>query len=116
MPIRCSLLFLGFASLLRGEPAVDTTKIQKAFGKVPLHFEPVAGATGFLARGQGYSFQVTAQEARLQINGSAVRMRLVGANPAAGIAVDPLPGRVNYMIERTRANGFGMWRRTRGCK
>ena len=59
LPIRYPLLFLGVAALLCAETPVDTSKIQKAFGKVPLHFEPVAGSAAFAARGQGYSFQVT---------------------------------------------------------
>jgi hypothetical protein len=52
------------------------TRIQEAYGKLPLSFEPNQGQTEarvkFVARGSGYSLFVTPQEAILALNRSRV--------------------------------------------
>jgi uncharacterized repeat protein (TIGR01451 family) len=82
-------------------------------GKLPLIFEPNQGqaeaGVKFLARGAGYSLFLDATSAVLAFqtaptahsghNEQFVRMKLVGANPAAATAgTDPLPGKSNYLI------------------
>ncbi len=86
-------------------------------GQLPLIFEPNQGQAGadvkFLARGAGFSLSLDATSAALAVQtppvsrgGSGeqiVRMRLVGANPAANIAgTDLLPGTSNYFIGNDR--------------
>jgi len=87
---------------------------------LPLFFEPNQGQTApqvkFLARGAGYGLFLTADEAVLQLQPSAVstqhsavgsqrapssviRMRLDGANSSTRIAgTSPLPGKSSYFI------------------
>jgi uncharacterized repeat protein (TIGR01451 family) len=81
-------------------------------GQLPLIFEPNQGQADsrvkFLARGAGYSLFLDGTSAMLatQTTRSSsgrseryVRMKLVGANPAAVTeGADPLPGKSNYMI------------------
>ena len=95
---------------------------------LPLFFEPNQGQTApqvkFLARGSGYSLFLTADEAVLRLQRSAVsrppsavsgqpsassviRMRLDGANSSARISgASPLPGKSNYFI----GNDPSKWR------
>jgi hypothetical protein len=80
---------------------------------VPLFFEANQGQTDarvkFLARGHGYGLFLTADEAVLELQGSAVshqpsanaviRMRLAGANTAIHVSgAQLLPGKSNYFI------------------
>jgi len=87
---------------------------------LPLFFEPNQGQTApqvkFLARGAGYGLFLTADEAVLQLQTSAVstqhsapssqrparsviRMRLEGANSSARVSgASPLPGKSSYFI------------------
>jgi len=82
-------------------------------GRLPLIFEPNQGqvtdpGVKFLARGAGYSLfldnsgAVLGMQSRSSGRGPSehfVRMKLVGANPAAVTAgSDPLPGHSNYLI------------------
>ncbi len=90
-------------------------------GQLPLIFEPNQGqadpAVKFLAHGSGYSLFLDANSAVLamqtapssssaasaassaQPNEQFVRMKLVGANPAAALAgADALPGKSNYIV------------------
>jgi uncharacterized repeat protein (TIGR01451 family) len=82
-------------------------------GQLPLIFEPNQGQADprvkFLARGAGYSLflDTTGAVLAMQTAHSSptgrteqfVRMKLVGANPAAATAgTDPLPGKSNYLI------------------
>ncbi len=82
-------------------------------GQLPLVFEPNQGQAGagvkFLARGAGYSLLLDATDAMLAVQAAPagrggprqqfVRMKLVGANPAANIAgTNPLHGKSNYFI------------------
>jgi len=86
--------------------AVHKAAGQTVYGKLPLSFEANQGQTDpkvkFLARGAGYAFFLTPNEAvlALQRTGSdsaAVRMTLVGANPSPQIVgEEELSGRVNY--------------------
>jgi Beta-propeller repeat/Domain of unknown function DUF11 len=88
---------------------------------LPLFFEPNLGQTDpqvkFLARGSGYGLFLTADEAVLELQPSAVsqqpsasaviRMRLEGANSSALVSgASPLPGKSNYFI----GNDPSKWR------
>jgi uncharacterized repeat protein (TIGR01451 family) len=96
---------------------------------LPLFFEPNQGQTApqvkFFARGAGYGLFLTADEAVLQLQASAVstqhsaagsqrapssviRMRLDGANASARVSgASPLPGKSSYFI----GNDPSKWRR-----
>jgi hypothetical protein len=109
--------------------------VVQSYGKLPLSFEPNRGQTAqsvkFLARGSGYTLFLTNQEAVLSLAGgkakpagrpgnskagarsagalsqsrTALRMKLVGANPDASVeGTDELPGKSNYFIGSDRAN------------
>jgi uncharacterized repeat protein (TIGR01451 family) len=86
-------------------------------GQLPLIFEPNQGqadpAVKFLAHGTGYSLFLDANSAVLAMQTAPssatssatrpseqfVRMKLVGANPAAALGgADPLPGKSNYIV------------------
>src|ERR1022692_170411 len=81
-------------------------------GQLPLIFEPNQGQADprvkFLAHGAGYSLFLDTASAVLSMQTAhpsqgrseqLVRMKLVGANPAAVTAgTDPLPGKSNYII------------------
>jgi uncharacterized repeat protein (TIGR01451 family) len=86
----------------------------KAFGQLPLIFEPNQGQTDarvkFLAHGSGYGLFLTADSAVLRLQHSTVNhqhqakqvsvsMTLVDANPQAETeGTDQLPGKSNYFI------------------
>jgi len=102
---------------------------------LPLFFEPNQGQSAppvkFLAHGSGYGLFLTADEAvlevqhsavspqpsgptqrrarrRLPVSSSVIRMRLDGANPSARVSgAAPLPGKSNYFI----GNDSSKWRR-----
>lgn len=86
---------------------------QSILGKLPLIFEPNLGqsdsAVKFISRGPGYNLFLDQTGAVLATPAphrshnentlDAVRMTLVGANPAASLAgSEPLPGKTNYFI------------------
>ncbi len=95
---------------------------------LPLFFEPNQGQTApevkFVARGAGYGLFLTADEAVLKLQHSAlstqlsaprsqpvsnsvIRMKLDGANSAASVSgAEPLPGKSNYFI----GNNPAKWR------
>ena len=82
-------------------------RIVEAYGKLPLSFEANQGQTDgrvkYLARGPGYTLFLTPTEVvlvlRSQSSRTALRMRLVGANPHSNIVgLDKLPGKSNYFI------------------
>ncbi|HEY6303506.1 MAG TPA: SBBP repeat-containing protein [Terriglobales bacterium] len=116
-------------------PNAHTTLSSKAIS-IPLFFEPNQGQTApqvkFLAHGAGYGLFLTADEAVLQLQHTAVstqhsapgsqlsapssqpassaviRMRLEGANPSASVSgASPLPGKSSYYIGSDRSK----WRR-----
>jgi uncharacterized repeat protein (TIGR01451 family) len=86
--------------------------VQAILGQLPLIFEPNQGQASagvkFLARTAGYSLFLDNSGAVLGVQSRHsgpgrsehfVRMKLVGANPAAVISgSDPLPGKSNYLI------------------
>src|ERR1019366_8572394 len=104
-----------------------TMSLAKAIS-LPLFFEPNQGQTApqvkFLARGAGYGLFLTADEAVLKLQHSAlssqhsaprsqpvsssvIRMKLEDANSAASVSgAEPLPGKSNYFI----GNDPAKWR------
>jgi hypothetical protein len=75
----------------------------KAYGKLPLRFEPNEGQSGgqvkFLSRGRGYTLFLTSSEAVLALSKTALHMHLLGANAnAQATGVEKLAGTVNYFI------------------
>jgi len=79
------------------------TLAAKAYGKLPLRFEPNEGQSGgqvtFLSRGRGYALFLTSAEAVFALKNSVLHMRLLGANSSAkATGVEKLSGTVNYFI------------------
>src|SRR5436190_6876893 len=119
-PIILALLVLGSFVLLKHDLSrtahsangLEASRISSTMAGLPLIFEPNRGQTDaqvkFLARGSGYGLYLTANEAVLAVPGAgkaaaqsatAVRMQFAGANRNAAIAaVQPLPGRTNYLL------------------
>jgi uncharacterized repeat protein (TIGR01451 family) len=98
-------------------PLKSKQEARAILGQLPLIFEPNQGQADpgvkFLARGPGYSLLLEANGAVLAMQTAPssksaavarpgeqfVRMKLVGANPAAAlVGADPLPGKSNYII------------------
>jgi hypothetical protein len=106
------------------------TRIDSAFGKLPLQFEANQGQqpaqVKFLSRGQDYTVFLTPDGATLSLRkvrrevridkpgppvfepkleaAANLRLRLEGCNPAVTLTgADPLPGAVNYFIGKDRA-------------
>ena len=106
-------------------PLAQRARVVENYGKLPLSFEANTGQTDsavkFLSRGRGYTLFLTSDEAVLAVGGSkpenrnsrfeirnsnpqarnssVVRMRLLGANPAAKIRGEKeLPGKTNYFL------------------
>jgi hypothetical protein len=130
-PVFFALLVLGGALLLRHDvaspsqshkSALNPLQVRAAFGHLAMSFEPNQGQSNqqvkFQARGNGYAFYLTKNEAVLafpahsksnpdSINpGSLVEMQLVGGNPNAGISgVESLPGHSNSSSETIHPNG-----------
>jgi hypothetical protein len=84
---------------------VSKAEVEAAYGKLPLSFEANRGQTDgqvkFLSRGHGYGLYLTETETVLKLRdeSSALRMKLLGANPSPQVAgVDQLPGKTNYFI------------------
>lgn len=106
----------------RSTAATREAQARASFAQLPLSFEPNQGQTDaavrFLARGAGYGMLFTPKEAVLTLStesrkagasraerrDATVRMRLAGANAAPRVSgVEPLPGRVNYIIGKDRS-------------
>src|SRR5215469_16442766 len=102
-----------------------TAPAVRAYGNLPLSFEPNTGQADarvrFLSRGPGYTLFLTSEEAVLALpasqgttarsagreNPPIMTMRLVGANPACTISgAEELPGKSNYFI----GNDPSRWR------
>jgi hypothetical protein len=68
---------------------------------LPLYFEPNQGQADsrveFLARGTGLTSYLTSREAVLSVQGSPVRLHLVGASSRKPEGVDRLPGISSYL-------------------
>src|SRR5579863_1689288 len=101
-----------------------TARPANLYGRLPMSFEANVGQVGggtigadpgvkFLSRGTGYTLFLTTDQAvlalRQKTSGSAaLRMGLVGANPAARVKGEQeLPGKTNYFIGRDPSR----WRR-----
>ena len=99
-----------------GEPGGGSagSKIERRYGTLPLSFEPTGAGepADFLAQGSGYAAFLHDGDATLSLarpaanrrgesattgEGLALRIGLVGANPAEPEAVRRLPGEVNYL-------------------
>ncbi len=90
--------------------------LHRNFARTPLSFEPNRGQTNsqaqYLSRGRGYNIYLTSTGATLSLNKpltvpalgrqqEAIRLQLVGGNPAAkAVGLDGLPGRTNYLVGR----------------
>jgi len=106
-PLPASPIPTSSLSSLRSRPGA-----RAILGQLPIIFEPNQGQADpgmkFLAHGAGYSLFLDTTSALLAMpahstpagrSEQAVRMKLVGANPAAVLAgADPLPGKSNYLI------------------
>src|SRR5262245_27412831 len=72
----------------------STASTAAAYGQLPLAFEINQGQapapTDFLARGNGYTLDLTAQDAHLDLGGTALDLHLVGAGTSAAVGLDPL--------------------------
>jgi hypothetical protein len=97
-------------------------RVREAYGRLPIRFEANAGQLDtkvkFLSRGAGYSLFLTQSEAALTLpraksrgdgaSQTTMRMKLIGADPAARMeGLDRLPGRSNYIIGKDASR----WRR-----
>jgi uncharacterized protein DUF4214/beta-propeller repeat-containing protein len=96
---RLICFLLGCTTLWSGAPG--RLPPGRAFGDLPLRFEPNVGQTDgavqFLARGAGYALFVTPTGVTLR-SGTVLRMQLVGSNPAATAeAREPHPARSHYL-------------------
>jgi uncharacterized repeat protein (TIGR01451 family) len=112
-PVPASPIPIFSGSSLPSKPLFPKPDARAILGQLPLIFEPNQGqadpSVKFLARGAGYSLFLDTtgavlgmQTAHSSPNGQSeqfVRMKLVGANPAAVTAgTDKLPGKSNYLI------------------
>ncbi len=105
-----SVTILGAPASSAGVPAAAVpaeaptqARLTDAYRSLPFGFEPNLGQgdarVKFMARTRGMTVFLTATDAVLSTRRSAVRMRLVGANPAARIeGLDELPGRSHSFI------------------
>ena len=91
------LILLGSVSVLAAAAAAPD---------LPLSFERIPGGTSprFFARAGGYAVSLLPQAITLDYSGTPLELGFVGANPAPVIdALDPLPGRTNYINGRNPA-------------
>ncbi|MEW5986280.1 MAG: pectin acetylesterase-family hydrolase [Chloroflexota bacterium] len=126
-----ALLLVSMAMLVGRPSAGSVVTLQsvmtQAYGRLPLSFELNQGQSDasvkFLSRGAGYTLLLTSSEAILALAeaaspdgvalspsfSSVLRLSLAGANPAAQmVALDQLPGTVNYFVgeEARRLTGI----------
>src|SRR5438552_4194355 len=109
----------------KAAPEESKMRISKAYGKLPMSFQPNRGQTDrrvkFLSRGSGYTLFLTQTEATLALYkneeksdstsrtnhsslSSVVRMKLKGANPRPKLeGLESLEGKANYLIGNDRA-------------
>ena len=124
-----SLVACGGSAGPPGGTSPAEARLAAAYGRLPVGFEPAAPgapAGAFVARGGGYAVALSATEAVLSLGGggeqrreeglggeelarrepahdaappAVVRLRLLGADPAApGAAEEKLPGVSNYFV------------------
>jgi uncharacterized repeat protein (TIGR01451 family) len=94
--------------LAAASPAGDqvqsgTSAAKTALLRLPLSFEAGAKADQFLVRGSGYRLLLTAAQTTIAVSDRArqklLKMTLLGSNAGARAeALDPLPGKRNYLI------------------
>jgi uncharacterized protein (TIGR03437 family) len=99
------LLLVGIAST--AQTPSPRPALEKAYGKLPLGFEPNRGQTGaevqFVARGAGYTIFLSPASATFALERNVVRMDVLGVNPdLTMVPEDKLPGISNYLMGRTR--------------
>jgi hypothetical protein len=104
------LVVLGFATPAASEQDLQA-RLTEVYRSLPLSFEPNLGQTDtrvkFVARTRGLTVFLTATDTVLTTRRSAVRMRLLGANPGAHVeGRDELPGRAHSLVGRDP----GRWR------
>ena len=92
--------------------AATKAKLAGRFGSLPLSFEINQGQTDqavkFVSHNPGYDLFLTADQAILSLDGSVLRLKLLGANTAPRAeGEEQLPGKVNYFI----GNDRDQWRR-----
>jgi Beta-propeller repeat len=105
---RASGLVLFLAATTFGAAQADQAteaRLTDAYRSLPFAFEPNLGQSDarvkFLARTRAITVFLTATDTVLSTGRTAVRMRLVGANPVARIqGLDALPGRSHSFIGR----------------
>ncbi len=125
----CSVLFVLVAIAATASQPLERPgelarlRVKEAYGKLPLSFEANHGQTDsqvkFLSRGSGYNIYLTPSEAIFALEqarpagsqeralSAVLRMRLIGANPAAKVTGGgELPGKSNYFI----GNDPAKWR------
>ena len=101
-----ALLLVGIAS--KAQTPSPAPALVKAYGKLPLGFEPNQGQTGaevqFVARGAGYTIFLSPASATFALQRNVVRMDVLGVNPdLTMLPEDKLPGITNYLMGSTRA-------------
>src|SRR5215471_5582702 len=89
--------------LLEDRTVPSSAAAATAYGQLPLAFEVNQGQApapvDFLARGNGYTLDLTAQQAHLDLAGTALDLQLVGASPSAtATGLDPLVTKTNYLV------------------
>jgi len=85
------------------QPKDVSTAAKTALMRLPISFEPGNQANQFLVVGSGYHLLLTAVQTTIAASARTqprlLRMTLLGANAAAHAeALDPLPGKRNYLI------------------
>jgi hypothetical protein len=88
---------------LEDRTAPSASAVASAYGRLPLAFEANQGQfappVDFQARGNGYTLDLTAQQAHLDLAGTALDLQLVGASPSAtATRLDPLVTKTNYLV------------------
>ena len=89
----------------------ERSAAKAALLNLPLSFEPGSNANQFFVRGSGYRLMLTASQATIALDNHArektLSMKLEGANIGAkSEALNPLPGKRNYLI----GNDPAQWR------
>jgi hypothetical protein len=103
-------ILVGISPVLAAEPHPAGTipglaDAREAYRSLPLSFEPNRGQSDprvkFMARSQGLTLFLTATDAVLVTREASLKMRVLGANPAAvAQGLDELPGRIHSLIGR----------------
>ncbi len=102
---------VGFAILLSTlDAAAPDTRLAQSYLSLPISF--ARRADSYDARGLNYAVAVDAMGATMQLAGAPLRMRLAGADSCANLtALDPLPGKVNYIFGRDVRRSQTLFRR-----